>query len=165
MSYAIGFAFFKKKHDFYLDFFSYFSNASDIALIQLPSPVQFSEYIQPVPLACNSRKGMQTIVIGNGVSTIFGAPSNLQYVELQITSINQYELFSNGIQLKSVASGDSGNSWLLFCYLVFDCLILNEFFFRWSTCCRRYRCISWCCKQCWTWNSRLYACCWFFGLD
>lgn len=51
---------------------------------------------------------MHTIAIGNGVSSIFGTPSILKYVELQITEQENNEIYSNGFQLKSIASGDSG---------------------------------------------------------
>lgn len=109
MSYSIGIIFFGKNSIFTWIFFSCILNASDIALIKLPSPVEFDYGIQPAPLACTSAPGMEMFAIGNGVSTIFGTPSTLQYTVLQITKQEPDEIYINGLQLNSIAPGDSGD--------------------------------------------------------
>lgn len=89
-------------------------------MIKLPTHVQYGDYINSIALGCTSTEGMQTIAIGHGVSSIFGTPSKLQYVELQITKQEDDELYSNGIQLKSIAPGDSGE--FFFAVSLLDCL-------------------------------------------
>lgn len=100
-------------HYFHTNFTQFFDllclECSDVALIKLPSPVQFNKYVKPVPLACTtSTKGMHAIAMGFGVASIHGSSSILKYIELQITQQNSKSICSNKLQLKTIAPGDSG---------------------------------------------------------
>lgn len=95
---------------------------SDIALMKLPKPVELSDTIKPVPIACLSTNGMDVIVIGNGLTkdndrTI--API-LQYTELKTISMmsclksfpflifRQSVICAKGEEHRSACRGDSG---------------------------------------------------------
>lgn len=97
-------------------------NFSDIALIKLPEPVEFSEVIKPIPIACSVSEGMDVLAIGNGhTSDAYpGLPPILQYTELKTTNLQACLrsfpfLFSRksvlcvvGEEHKSACRGDSG---------------------------------------------------------
>lgn len=62
---------------------------SDIGLIKLPQPVESTDAIQPVAIACSSNKNLDVVAIGNGLmhdsdKTI---ASTLQYTSLKTVSI------------------------------------------------------------------------------
>lgn len=95
---------------------------SDIALVKLPQPVEFSDVITPISLACSSTNGMDVITIGNGITDTSSdsAPEILQYAELK-TVLRLYclKMFPflifrrsiicvKGEERKSGCHGDSG---------------------------------------------------------
>lgn len=98
--------------------FSYFS--SDIALVKLPSPVQFTDYVKPIELSSERTaigKDVTTMGYGRVNEDIF--PHNLQYTEfntigkLECTT-DEYKLVRNyhvvcakGTQ-SSICTGDVG---------------------------------------------------------
>lgn len=102
---------------------------SDIALIQLPQTVEFSELIQPISFVCSSDKGMDVIAIGNGrmKDSDRTAPPILQYTELMTVSMlkclgnfpflifRESAICVKGKQQKSTCHGDSGGPlvWML----------------------------------------------------
>lgn len=95
---------------------------SDIALIKLPEPVEFSDIIKPISYACSASDGMDVIAIGNGATSddAQGLPSTLQYVELKTANLRACLrsfpfLFMRksvvcvlGEEHKSACHGDSG---------------------------------------------------------
>lgn len=95
---------------------------SDIALIQLPQPVEFTDVIQPISFACSSTNGMDVIAIGDGVTKSYNKnmSSILQYTELKTVSrlnclwSHPYLIFRQSIICvkgeghKSTCVGDSG---------------------------------------------------------
>lgn len=91
-------------------------------MIKLPKPVEFSETIQPVSLACSSANKLNVIAIGNGLmhtddKTI--APT-LQYTHLETISLlkcllkyptigfRKSVVCARGVQQRSTCQGDSG---------------------------------------------------------
>jgi len=95
---------------------------NDIGLIKLPSPVQLSDVIKPVKLACTKPKNMNVIVIGNGLTntTQTTLAPILQYTDLKTIPLYQcipdfpFLLFrksvicARGVQMRSACRGDSG---------------------------------------------------------
>lgn len=92
---------------------------SDIALIHLPQKIEFTEYIQPITLACKSSPGLITTAIGNGLteSDATHIAPILQYTTLTTISMNRCAKtfkFRNGVicvigrEQHSICSGDSG---------------------------------------------------------
>lgn len=95
---------------------------SDVALIKLPSPVEFSDVVKPVPMACASTGGMDVVAIGNGLTkdTDKTIAPTLQYTQLQTISMVECVLdypillfrksvvCARGVQQRSVCRGDSG---------------------------------------------------------
>lgn len=96
---------------------------SDIGLIKLPSPVQFSDVIKPVELACTpAPKNLDVTIIGNGLinTTATTLAPILQYADLKIIPLYQcipdfpFLLFrksvicARGVQQRSACRGDSG---------------------------------------------------------
>lgn len=95
---------------------------NDIGLIRLPKPVEFSDVIKPVKLACESIQIQHVIAIGNGHTT--GKQSNfapiLQWTNLKTISyaecLRQYPFLlfrksvicARGDQMESTCHGDSG---------------------------------------------------------
>lgn len=99
-----------------------FSFYSDIALIKLPQPVEFSDVIKPVQIACSSSNNMDAVAIGNGLmhdsdKTI---ASTLQYTSLKTVSMLKclpsfpFLLFRKNVicvkgdEKRSACRGDSG---------------------------------------------------------
>lgn len=71
-------------------FISLFS--SDIALLKLPSPVRFSEYIKPIVLPTLSiASGMEVIAMGYGMANLASKvfPKNLQYTTLRTVGLQE----------------------------------------------------------------------------
>lgn len=62
---------------------------SDIALIKLPEPVEFSDVIKPISFPCSVSNGMDVIAVGNGFRRDYdrGLPPILQYTELKTVSM------------------------------------------------------------------------------
>lgn len=95
---------------------------SDIALIKLPEPVEFSDVIKPISLACSSSSGADVVAIGNGLTrdTDKTLPDILQYAELKTISalrckwefpfllFRKSVICSKGEEKRSVCHGDSG---------------------------------------------------------
>lgn len=99
----------------------YFSN--DIALIKLPQPIKFSQYIQPIKFArkCDLNEIFNTTVVGYGRDYTNGRLLNtLQYAHLQTTELVEcmqtfpfldYRLSircARGLREESACPGDSG---------------------------------------------------------
>lgn len=95
---------------------------NDIGLIKLPAPVEFSDTIKPVKLACESNRALDVTAIGNGLMHTDDrqlAPI-LQYVDLKTISLGEclpnfpFLIFrksvicARGQQQKSACRGDSG---------------------------------------------------------
>lgn len=95
---------------------------NDIGLIRLPNPVEFSDIIKPVKLACESIEKKNVIVIGNGFMNTehkISAPI-LQWTNLKTISyaecLRQYPFLlfrrsvicARGDQNESTCQGDSG---------------------------------------------------------
>lgn len=86
-------------------------SCSDIAAIKLPSPIEFTKYIQSIPLACPQKLqyGHPALAIGNGISDSGSAPKILQYANLKITSLmDENIILAVGLNGESIKSGDSG---------------------------------------------------------
>lgn len=95
---------------------------SDIGLIKLPTPVEFTDIIKPVPLACESTSGMDVVAIGNGLTkdTDKTIAPTLQYTQLSTITMPEclltYPILlfrksvvcARGVQQRSVCRGDSG---------------------------------------------------------
>lgn len=84
---------------------------SDIAAIRLPSPIEFTEYIQSIPLACaQSFDFLQDVlVVGNGISNTGRAPRILQYALLALHNIEDKNAFlALGPDGEKIKPGDSG---------------------------------------------------------
>lgn len=95
---------------------------NDIAMIKLPKPIEFSDVIKPVNLACESIKNANCIVIGNGImnTTDKQLAPILQYTELNTVSTHEcaltYPKFKfkksvlcvRGFHKKSACYADSG---------------------------------------------------------
>lgn len=65
-------------------------SCSDIALIKLPLPVQFSKYIRPIQLSPVLPKiGMDAITAGYGLVDVKLFPHNLQYTKFKIIDLNE----------------------------------------------------------------------------
>lgn len=84
---------------------------SDIALIKLPLPVEFNEYIKSVPLACPERYilGAPAVAIGNGITNTHRTAPILQYAFLKISGEQENIIFAEGLSKESTKSGDSGS--------------------------------------------------------
>lgn len=103
-------------------FFSIFFSNSDIGLIKLPSPVDFSDTIQPIPLACSSQSDTDVIAVGNGLtrSTNINNPPILLYTHLRTVGMFKclrtfpFLIFrtsvicAEGNEKNSICFGDSG---------------------------------------------------------
>lgn len=80
-------------------------------MIKLPSPIEFTEYIKSVPLACpqDFKYGHPVLAIGNGISDS-GSPSTiLQYANLEIYKLlHGNVILAKGLNGESIKSGDSG---------------------------------------------------------
>lgn len=96
---------------------------NDIGLIRLPKPVEFSDVIKPVKLACESIHIQNVIAIGNGFTNAkqtTSAPPILQWTNLKTISyaecLRQYPFLlfrrsvicARGDQKESTCHGDSG---------------------------------------------------------
>lgn len=95
---------------------------NDIGLIRLPRPVEFSDVIKPVKLACETIQTKDVIAIGNGFTVAEQKKSApiLQWTNLKTISyaecLRQYPflLFRRSVicarsdQKKSTCQGDSG---------------------------------------------------------
>lgn len=91
-------------------------------MIKLPEPVEFTDIIKPVELACSSTSGMDVVAIGNGITknTDKTIAPILQYTELKTITMLQcvidYPILlfrksvicAEGVQQRSVCRGDSG---------------------------------------------------------
>lgn len=99
--------------------------SSDIGLVKLPSPVKFTDAIQPVNLACSTSYDADVIAIGSGkmnsqITTKNNSP-NLHYAHLK--TVSQLKCFrhlpiiafrksiicSRGEEKQSICIGDSGS--------------------------------------------------------
>lgn len=97
-------------------------STSDIALIRLPEPVEFSDVIKPISFACSAANNVDVIAIGNGKTrdSDMSPPPVLQYTELKTVSRLScltsfpFLIFRNSIicvkgeEHKSGCQGDSG---------------------------------------------------------
>lgn len=84
---------------------------SDIAVIKLPSPIEFTKYIKSVPLACpqDFKFGHPVLAVGNGISDSGSAPTILQYANLKISELfDENIILAVGLNGESIKSGDSG---------------------------------------------------------
>lgn len=95
---------------------------SDIGLIKLPTPIEFTDIIKPVSLACTSNNDVDVIAIGNGImdSKIKELAPILQYVHLKTVSLTtcvpyfpiiafrKTVICSKGDGKRSICNGDSG---------------------------------------------------------
>lgn len=92
-------------------------------MIKLPKPVELSDVIRPVRLACSSRNNMDVIAIGNGMmhDGIRKLAPTLQYTSLKTVSklkclpffppqmlLRRNVICVKGKQRRSVCNGDSG---------------------------------------------------------
>lgn len=87
-------------------------------MIKLPSPVEFNQYINSVPLACPRQfeRGAPALVVGNGISDSGEAPSILQWAHLRISRVikNGTVILAIGLNKESIKSGDSGSKVKIF---------------------------------------------------
>lgn len=95
---------------------------NDIGLIKLPQPIEFTDIIKPVKLACESNKSLNVVAIGNGIlnTTDKTIAPILQWTELKTISLAEclpnfpFLIFrksvvcARGEQQKSTCRGDSG---------------------------------------------------------
>lgn len=84
---------------------------SDIAVIRLPSPIEFTKYIHSVPLACpqDFPRGQPVLAVGNGISNSGSAPKILQYANLKMSELwDGNVILAVGLNGESIKSGDSG---------------------------------------------------------
>lgn len=88
-----------------------FKHCSDIALIKLPSAVEFNEYIKSIPLACPERflLGSPVVAVGNGITNTHRIAPILQYAFLRISGEQDNVIFAEGLSKESTKSGDSGS--------------------------------------------------------
>lgn len=99
------------------------STESDIALVKLQTPVEFSDVIKPIAFACSSiSNDKDVIAIGNGITkdSDLTMPPILQYTQLKTMSrLSCLKSFPflifrgsvvcvKGEERRSVCSGDSG---------------------------------------------------------
>lgn len=84
---------------------------SDIALIKLPTPIVFNEYIKSIPLACPDRYllGSPVVAVGNGITNTDRVARILQYAHLRVSGQEENVIFAEGLSKESTKSGDSGN--------------------------------------------------------
>lgn len=69
-----------------------FHFSSDIALIKLPTPVEFSEFIQPIELSVAPiNLGKDVISMGYGLVNLIvdGIPENMQYTNFKMTELRK----------------------------------------------------------------------------
>lgn len=95
---------------------------SDIGLVKLPQPVEFSDTIKSIPYACSSAAGVDVVAIGNGLTANDATtlPPILQYTELKTIStlscmktfpfllFRRSALCAKGEEQRSACQGDSG---------------------------------------------------------
>lgn len=92
--------------------FFFFDFYSDIALIKLPSTVQFSDYIKPVSLsALPTIPGSDVTVTGYGLVKPKLFPQNLQYASLKTVDLQECELNEhNSLAKDSIICTKGGRS-------------------------------------------------------
>lgn len=104
--------------------FNFFVLNSDIGLIRLPEPVEFSDVIKPIPFSCSLSidTGLDVVAIGNGITKgdEFSFPKILQYTGLKtISTLSCLKKFPflifrrsvicvTGDEQRSACQGDSG---------------------------------------------------------
>ena len=105
----------------YKHFLNLFNLNSDIALIKLPSPVNFTKVIQPITLSCKSSNWVGVTAIGNGYMLNKNRAPILQYAD-KLKTISLFLCVFNypkvafrtgimcavGLDESSVCMGDSG---------------------------------------------------------
>lgn len=102
--------------------FSYRMRSNDIALIELPQPVEINEYVQIVNLSmtCDPVESINVIAIGNGYDSKNILSPVLQWTPLKTLShqecrkvypsVSTYSAFCAASRLGRASAGDSGGA-------------------------------------------------------